>query len=39
MEEIDTGRGSMNWRQLQEARGKSPQCSMEELLAKGASNS
>jgi hypothetical protein len=36
MEEIDTGRGSMNWRQLQEARGKSPQCSMEELLAKVA---
>jgi dihydropyrimidine dehydrogenase (NAD+) subunit PreA len=36
MEEIDTGRGAMNWRQLQEARGKSPQCSMEELLAKSA---
>jgi dihydropyrimidine dehydrogenase (NAD+) subunit PreA len=36
MEEIDTGRGAMNWRQLQEARGRSPQCSMEELLAKSA---
>ncbi|MCU1287070.1 MAG: dihydropyrimidine dehydrogenase / dihydrouracil dehydrogenase / dihydroorotate [Acidobacteriales bacterium] len=36
MQEIDTGRGSMNWRQLQEARGKSPQCSMEDLLAKAA---
>jgi dihydropyrimidine dehydrogenase (NAD+) subunit PreA len=33
MKEIDTGRNSMNWRQLQEARGKSPSCSMEELLA------
>jgi len=25
----------MSWKQLQEARGKSPNCSMEELLAGG----
>jgi dihydropyrimidine dehydrogenase (NAD+) subunit PreA len=35
MQQMDTGRTSMNWRQLQEARGKNPQCSMEDLLAKG----
>jgi dihydropyrimidine dehydrogenase (NAD+) subunit PreA len=33
MVEIDTGRVGMSWKQLQEARGRSPQCSMEELLA------
>jgi len=33
MVEIDTGRAHMSWKQLQEARGKSPHCSMEELLA------
>jgi hypothetical protein len=33
MIEIDTGRAHMSWKQLQEARGKSPHCSMEELLA------
>jgi hypothetical protein len=33
MVEIDTGRAHMSWKQLQEARGKSPQCSVEELLA------
>jgi dihydropyrimidine dehydrogenase (NAD+) subunit PreA len=34
MTEVKNGRAPMNWRQLQEARGKSPSCSMEELLAK-----
>ena len=34
MQQIDTGRAHMSWRELQEARGKSPQCSMEDLLAK-----
>ncbi len=34
MAEVDTGRPSMNWRQLQAERGKNPTCSMEELLAK-----
>jgi dihydropyrimidine dehydrogenase (NAD+) subunit PreA len=33
MVEVDTGRQRMSWKQLQEARGKSPQCSVEELLA------
>jgi len=33
MVEVDSGRPHMSWRQLQEARGKSPQCSMEDLLA------
>jgi len=33
MVEIDTGRAHMSWKQLQEARGKNPHCSMEELLA------
>ena len=33
MAEISTGRPHMSWKQLQEARGKSPQRSMEELLA------
>jgi dihydropyrimidine dehydrogenase (NAD+) subunit PreA len=35
MQQIDTGRPPMSWRQLQEARGRSPQCSMEDLLARG----
>jgi dihydropyrimidine dehydrogenase (NAD+) subunit PreA len=35
MEQVDSGRPAMSWRQLQEARGKSPHCSMEDLLAKG----
>jgi dihydropyrimidine dehydrogenase (NAD+) subunit PreA len=35
MEQVDTGRAAMSWRQLQELRGKSPSCSMEELLAGG----
>jgi dihydropyrimidine dehydrogenase (NAD+) subunit PreA len=33
MVEVDTGRKPMSWKQLQEARGKSPQRNMEELLA------
>jgi len=33
MAQVNTGRAPMSWKQLQEARGKSPQCSMEELLA------
>jgi dihydropyrimidine dehydrogenase (NAD+) subunit PreA len=33
MAEINTGRRPMSWAQLQEARGRSPHCSMEELLA------
>jgi dihydropyrimidine dehydrogenase (NAD+) subunit PreA len=33
MEQIDTGRPAMSWKQLQEARGKNPQRSMEDLLA------
>ena len=33
MAEVSTGRPAMSWKQLQEARGRSPQCSMEELLA------
>ncbi|HEU4416525.1 MAG TPA: NAD-dependent dihydropyrimidine dehydrogenase subunit PreA, partial [Candidatus Angelobacter sp.] len=33
MVEVDTGRPHMSWKQLQEARGKSPQCSVAELLA------
>jgi dihydropyrimidine dehydrogenase (NAD+) subunit PreA len=37
MQEIDTGRPPMNWRQLSEARGKNPTCSTEDLLARGAS--
>jgi len=35
MEQIDTGHPRISWRQLQEARGKNPQCSVEELLTKG----
>jgi dihydropyrimidine dehydrogenase (NAD+) subunit PreA len=35
MEQVDSGRPAMSWRQLQEARGKSPHCSMEELLTRG----
>ncbi|HUQ49809.1 MAG TPA: NAD-dependent dihydropyrimidine dehydrogenase subunit PreA [Terriglobales bacterium] len=35
MVEVDTGRPSMNWRQLQAERGKNPNCSVEDLLAKG----
>ena len=38
MEEVDTGRSPMNWRQLSEARGKNPTCSTEDLLSKGASH-
>jgi dihydropyrimidine dehydrogenase (NAD+) subunit PreA len=33
MVQVDTGRRAMSWKQLQEVRGHSPQCSMEELLA------
>jgi hypothetical protein len=35
MAEMDTGRPNMSGKQLQEARGRSPQCSMEDLLAGG----
>jgi len=35
MVQVDTGRSHMSWKQLQEARGKSPQCSVDELLAGG----
>ncbi|HMF89669.1 MAG TPA: NAD-dependent dihydropyrimidine dehydrogenase subunit PreA [Candidatus Angelobacter sp.] len=35
MAEVSTGRPPMSWKQLQEARGRSPNCSMEELLAGG----
>jgi dihydropyrimidine dehydrogenase (NAD+) subunit PreA len=35
MVEHDTGRPAMSWRQLQELRGKSPNCDIQELLAKG----
>lgn len=34
MTEVKNGRAPMNWRELQTARGRSPSCSMEELLAK-----
>lgn len=34
MEKVATGRPSMSWRELQEARGRNPQCSVEDLLAK-----
>jgi dihydropyrimidine dehydrogenase (NAD+) subunit PreA len=33
MVEVPTGRPAMSWKKLQEARGRSPQCSVEELLA------
>jgi dihydropyrimidine dehydrogenase (NAD+) subunit PreA len=33
MAEVATGRAPMSWKQLQEARGRSPQCSLEDLLA------
>ena len=33
MAEVPTGRPAMSWKQLQEARGRSPQCSVEELLS------
>ena len=33
MADVPTDRPAMSWKQLQEARGRSPQCSMEELLA------
>jgi dihydropyrimidine dehydrogenase (NAD+) subunit PreA len=33
MAEVSTGRPAMSWKQLQGARGRSPQCSVEELLA------
>jgi dihydropyrimidine dehydrogenase (NAD+) subunit PreA len=39
MDRVDLGRAPMSWRQLQEARGKNPQCSNEELLAKSARKS
>jgi dihydropyrimidine dehydrogenase (NAD+) subunit PreA len=32
MTEVNTGRPAMSWKQLQEARGRNPQCSIEELL-------
>jgi dihydropyrimidine dehydrogenase (NAD+) subunit PreA len=35
MAEVANGRPPMSWKQLQEARGRSPQCSMEDLLAGG----
>jgi dihydropyrimidine dehydrogenase (NAD+) subunit PreA len=35
MVEEETGRPAMSWRQLQEARGKSPACDIQELLARG----
>jgi len=35
MVEKETGRPAMSWRQLQELRGRSPHCDMQELLAKG----
>jgi dihydropyrimidine dehydrogenase (NAD+) subunit PreA len=35
MAEVPTGRPAMSWKQLQEARGRSPQSSMDELLAGG----
>ncbi|HEV2992436.1 MAG TPA: NAD-dependent dihydropyrimidine dehydrogenase subunit PreA [Candidatus Angelobacter sp.] len=38
MVEVDTGLPAMSWKQLQEARGRSPQCSIEELLAGKAGN-
>jgi dihydropyrimidine dehydrogenase (NAD+) subunit PreA len=36
MTEEPTNQPAMSWRQLQEARGKSPQCSFEELLGRSA---
>ena len=39
MEQVDMGRAPMSWRQLQEARGRNPQCSNEELLAARAGKS
>lgn len=39
MEKLENQRPAMSWRQLQEARGKSPHCSMEELLGKGTAAS
>jgi dihydropyrimidine dehydrogenase (NAD+) subunit PreA len=35
MAEVATGRQPMSWKQLQEVRGRNPQCSMEDLLAGG----
>lgn len=35
MVEENTGRPAISWRQLQEARGKSPACDIQELLARG----
>ena len=35
MVEKETGRPIMSWRQLQEQRGKSPNCDIQELLARG----
>jgi dihydropyrimidine dehydrogenase (NAD+) subunit PreA len=36
MEEIDTGRPPMSWRELSALRAQNPTCSIDELLAKGA---
>jgi dihydropyrimidine dehydrogenase (NAD+) subunit PreA len=36
MTEIPTNQPAMSWRQLQEARGKSPHCTIEELLGRSA---
>ncbi|HET9742264.1 MAG TPA: NAD-dependent dihydropyrimidine dehydrogenase subunit PreA [Terriglobales bacterium] len=36
MVDVTNGRKPMNWRTLQQARGKNPQCSVEELLSRGA---
>ncbi len=38
MVEEDTGRPAISWRQLQDARGKSPNCDIQELLARGQSS-
>ena len=35
MEQIATAHPRISWRQLQEARGKHPQCSLEDLLTRG----
>jgi dihydropyrimidine dehydrogenase (NAD+) subunit PreA len=35
MQPLETGRAAMSWRELQEARGRNPQRSMQDLLARG----
>ncbi len=35
MQSLETGRAAMSWRELQEARGRNPQRSMQDLLARG----